>query len=378
MRKLKILHTNMHRGGWGGQPERILVISKFLSGWGHRVVLAVPRNSTLSKRARAAGLRVFDDLSFPRGFHPLTYLTELRKLKRLMESEEFDIVHTHGSQDTWCAAVAAKLAGIPLVVRTRHNLFPISPHLLNRWLYSRCINAVIGSSEAVRDEFRRNGLFDPESIAVIPPAVDTSRFDPSKWDGRAVRSELKIDANAPLVGMVARLAPEKGHRYFVEAAAIVLRVRPDVAFLIVGEGPMEEKIRDRVRGLGIERSVILTGMRDDVPSVLSALDIFATSTLTESFGVSIMEAMAMELPVVATRVGGVPGFVTDGETGLLVPPKDPEALAGAVLKLLSDGELAERIGKAARACVLQNFTQEKLARATEELYYRLLKERRLI
>jgi len=374
MLSMRILHTNMHRGGWGGQPNRILKICMHLRERGHSVTLAVPRGSTLSRRAHSEGLDVFDDLRFPRGFHPWIYFSEVQKLRRLIEEKGIRIVHTHGSQDTWAGVVAARLAHpSALVVRTRHNTNPVGTDVVHRWLYTRLIHRVIANSDAVREEFRRNKLVEPHRVETIFSAVDTRLFN-SSISGDGVRAALNIPSDVPLVGIVGRLDPKKGHQYFLEAAQKVCRHIPSTMFLVVGEGPLDKELRAYTRELRIEGKVIFTDLREDVPPILAALDVFAISSLKESFPTSILEAMAMERPVVATRVGSIESSVLDGITGYVVPPSDPGAMAEKIISLLHDRKTARTMGKAGRQLVMERFNEEIMAQKTEKVYIRLLEE----
>ncbi len=365
----------MHRGGWGGQPNRILRLCMHLRERGHHLTLAVPRGSTLSRRARREGLDVFDELRFPRGFHPLIYFIEVQKLRRLIEGKGIQIVHTHGSQDTWAGAVAARLAHpSALVVRTRHNTNPIGTDFVHRWLYTRMIHRVIANSDAVGEEFRRNKLVEPHRIETIFSAVDTRRFD-SSIQGDGVRAELNIPYHVPLVGIVGRLDPKKGHNYFLQAAQMINSRIPSARFLIVGEGPLEKELRALACNLDLERKVIFTDLREDIPQILAALDVFVISSIMESFPTSVLEALAMEKPVVATKVGGIVSSIVDGVMGYLVPPGAPEAMAEKIISLLQDRKTARAMGKAGRQLVMEKFNEKIMVQKTEKLYVRLLQEK---
>src|SRR3972149_7622212 len=180
MKKLRILLTNMHRGGWGGQPNVILTTAYKLTERGHFIMIAAPENSTLVNRAKTRSIPTFDSLQFPRGVH-LSILSEIRKIRNLLKKNEIDIIHTNGSQDTWTGAIAAKtLIKSVIVVRTRHNTFPIKNHFLNRYLYKALIDKLTVCSAGTIDCFKNftsSGIFKKEDISVIHACVDTEKFN---------------------------------------------------------------------------------------------------------------------------------------------------------------------------------------------------------
>jgi len=203
-------------------------------------------------------------------------------------------------------------------------------------------------------------------IITIPNGVDLVG-DASKRIGK-VRSSLNIPEEAPLIGIIARLEPEKGHQYFIGAAAEVLKVKPAARFLIVGEGSCYSHLRDQVKRLGLSESVIFTGQRDDVPELVTALDVVVLSSVREAQGLSLLEAMALAKPVVATRVGGIPEVVQHGESGLLVPPADSAALAGAILELLDDPARSALMGRRGQELVKEKFPLGQMISQIEAIY----------
>ncbi|MEN6627125.1 MAG: glycosyltransferase [Candidatus Sumerlaeia bacterium] len=375
-RRLKIFHINMHRH-WGGQPNRVLTESLGLRELGQEPWVAGPRGCLLVERARAAGLPTFEDVDLLRGFHPGSQWRDYQALKALFERERFDIIHTHGSQDSWLAMFAARaIRPRPALVRTRHNTFPVAAHMLNRWHW-RQFDWVITISPQVDELISIPTGFPRERITPIYSAPDPDRFFPREADPK-LRAELGIPEGVPVVGKVARLAPEKGHHLFLGAAAKVIKEFPEARFVCVGKGRSRAAIEALAKELGIERNVVLTGFREDVPDIVALFDIFTlTPTSGESLGTSILEGFCMEKPAIATEVGGTGESVRDGQTGFLIKAA-PEAtqidqLAEAMLKLLRDPELRTRMGQAGRAMVLEEFSPRNLATKCNEIYQRLAK-----
>lgn len=369
----------MHRH-WGGQPNRVLTESLGLRELGHEVWVSGPRGCLLVQRAQAAGLATFDDLDLLRGLHPVSQYRDYRALADLFARERFDIIHTHGSQDSWLSLFAARsITPQPILVRTRHNTFPVAGHALNKWQW-RQFDWVITISPQVNDLVSGPTGFPRDRITAIYSAPDPDRFFPREPDPK-IRAELGIPEGVPVIGKVARLAPEKGHHLFLRAAAFVLKEFPEARFVCVGKGRSRGDIEALARELGIERNVVLTGFREDVPDIVALFDIFVLSpTSGESLGTSILEGFCMEKPAIATEVGGTGESVRDGKTGYLIKPAPEEIqikkLAEAMLKLLRDPALRKQMGQAGRAMVLEEFSPRRLAGRCDEIYQRLAAERR--
>ncbi|MEQ8820215.1 MAG: glycosyltransferase family 4 protein [Sumerlaeia bacterium] len=372
---LRIFHINMHHK-WGGQPNRILTTALGLRARGHHVCVSGPKGAMLVERAGAQGLAAFDDLELHRGFRPASMWRDIKALEAHFRAEKYDVIDTHGSQDTWASAFALRRLAAgerPAFVRTRHNIFPVAKHPLNRWLYRQIDHVVTISPQVIP---LMEGLLPAEAFTAIYSAPDPKRFDVGDCRA-AVREELDVAADAEIVGVVARLAPEKGHRVLLDAAPAILEARPQVRFIFVGTGRSRPAIEEQAAALGIADRVILTGFREDVPRLLQAFDLFVLPPISgESLGTSILEAFLMERPVVATDVGGVRESVRDGETGRLVPAENPAALAEAILDQLSHPNRAKDWARAGKALVEAEFTPEMIGRKTEDVYRRVLAARR--
>ena len=367
---MRVLQSDMLRG-WCGETNRVLLESRLLVGAGHEVVVAAVRGSELAKRAERSGLRVFDRVYFSRGFKPLDYLTDLSRLRRLMESYRIDLVHVHGSQDSWTAGVAAKSLRRSLpVVRSKHNSFPVRRHYFNRVLYRDVFDHLVTISDGIRHLL--SGLVPESEITTIHSVPDLRRFRPDV-DGASVRRKLGIPSDSPVVGTVARLAPDKAVDDFLRAAGAVVRYYPNARFLAVGQGGERARLERMAEELGVSENVIFTGFRTDVPELVAAMDVFVLASVAcESLGTAALEAAAGGKPVVATDIAGVKEAVKDGETGFLVPMRAPDAIADKVCELLSDDELRSRMGRMGRAMAGTEFTEEGLLKGTIGVYERVL------
>lgn len=372
---LKVLQLNMHNE-WGGQPNRILTETRGLIARGHEVWVGGPRGCVLCERAKAVGATPYEELELRRGFWPRSIFRDVGHLKALIRAERFDIVHTHGSQDTWVAAVALSGPGSaadphPAFIRSRHNTFRVATHLANRWLY-RKIDWVITIAPQVDHLLTDDGLFDADRITAVYSAPDPERFSPRAGSDE-LRKELGIPEGVPVVGMVGRLAPEKGHSILIRAARDIVKKFPETRFLLVGKGRARDEIENLIAAAGLEKNFVLTGFRTDVPDLVALMDVFTLTPISgESLGTSILEGFCMEKPAVATQVGGTGESVRDDETGYLITP-GPEAeqarqVGEAITRLLGDAELRDRMGKAGRAMVLREFSPEMVAERTEQVY----------
>ncbi len=195
-------------------------------------------------------------------------------------------------------------------------------------------------------------------------------------DREKKRRELSIPPSAKVVGMVARLEAAKGHVYLLEAAREVLRVEPDALFVLVGRGHLREELEAVAARLGIGDHVVFTGFREDMLEIMATFDIFTLPSLWEGLGIVLLEAMAFRLPIVASRVGGITDVVVEGETGLLVPPRDPAALAAALVELLRDGEKRKAMGEKGYRRVAEEFRDETMNEEMLALYEKLFEKKR--
>lgn len=361
---MRILHLDTERT-WRGGEAQLLHLAEGLAGRGHVCIVAGPPASPLLKRAVEKGLRT-EGVSMPSEWSP----TAVWRIARILKRERMDVIHMHTSHACTLGGWAARLAGVPARVISRRVDFSVRPNPFRKLKYQWGVDRIVAISEGVRDVLIKDGL-DPGRIEVIRSGIDPRPFDPD-YPPSEPRKEFGIPDPSPVIGCVAHLADHKGHRYLVEAAVRVAAEIPDVRFLLVGEGELRPKIELQIKELNLERHVILTGFRNDVPRLLAAMDIVVMASHLEGLGTSLLDAMAMARPVVATRVGGIPEIVMDGITGRLVPPRDPAALAGALIDLIRRPAERTEMGRAGRERMLSSFSAEAMVAATESLYLKIL------
>jgi glycosyltransferase involved in cell wall biosynthesis len=245
--------------------------------------------------------------------------------------------------------------------------FHLKKNSFSRWKY-RQVDCFIAASEAIRQMLLDDGV--PERrTATVHEGIDLQHVEAAPRVN--VHEAFWLPHDAPVVGNVAALVPHKGHHHLIESARLVVRAVPDARFLILGEGELRDQLERQVRDHHLEKHVLLPGFRADVLGCLKGFDLFVMSSVTEGLGTSLLDAMACEKAIVATRVGGIPEVVDDGVTGLLVPARDHEAMAGAIVRLLRDRGLAARLAGAGLARVHQRFSVERMIAGTVAVYARL-------
>jgi len=332
-----------------------------LSRESFRPLLVCQPESQLAKKAEAQGIDV--ELVKIRGnIDPISVI----KFIRLFHRRKVNIVHTHSNADSWNAAIAAKLSsGRPTVVRTRHLSVPFN----NRLIYNFMADRVVTVGEAVRQFMIRKGI-RPQKVLTISSGVDVDRFNPEKVR-ETLRDKLGIPSDALVFGTAAIFRRNKGHRFLLEAASTILDRFPTAKLLLAGDGPQKGNLLQIIDEKHLQSSVVMPGFVEDMPRLLNSLDIFVFPSVEEAFPNAILEAMAMNKPVVATRVGGIPDILEDGETGYLVEPENSDAIADRVIKLLSNQQLRLEMGQKGRQVALEN-NQQIMIEKLERLYSGLM------
>ena len=347
----------------GGAERHVVDLATALRRKGYEVEVACSVADGLSKPLEEAGVSV----------RPLTGRLVKRRvsaayalgIRRLLGERRFDLVHAHIFASAAAAAIATLGSGIPLVV-TEHTEATWQTRLarwVSRWVYRRAERIIAVSTPIGRRLISRDGV-PPDLVTVISNAVipaseappDAPEALPDEW------------LEGPLVGVVARLQPEKGVANFLKAVARVSEVSPEARFLVVGDGPLREELLGLAERVGIRERVWFLGYRADARALVGLMDVLAVPSLTEGSPLIVLEAMAAGVPVVASAVGGIPDQVRHGEEGLLVPPDDPGALGDALGGLLRDLARAHRLGEAGRRRTENEFSHDALVRRIEGVY----------
>jgi glycosyltransferase involved in cell wall biosynthesis len=311
----------------------------------------------LEARARTAGLSVR-----PMAFHGDFSPGALAALARLVRETRPDIVHLHDPHAVSAGLAVSSLAPGFRKIASRRVDFPLRG-VWSRWKYGAC-RRVIAVSGAIAAQLERDGV-PRDRVRVVYEGVPDRSAPP---DGARALEELGVPPGAPVVGNVAALTGHKDHGTLIEAAALVRR-RTDAAwFVVVGEGELRGELEQKARALGVQDRLIFAGFREDVDRLLAAFSVFCLSSHMEGLGTSLLDAMAFGRPIVATAAGGIPEAVEDGMTGRVVPPRDPAALADALIDVLGDEPRRRAMGAAGRRRYEERFTADRMVEQTLAIY----------
>ncbi len=361
-----------HDLGIGGLPRVVVTLARTIDRDRFEPsVLCMNAAGPLAEELEADGIPV---LTVPSPRHP-DYLAALRVF-RILKRNRIDVLHTHNTQPFLEAGFAGVLAGVKTLVHTDHGReWPdLRRYMWGERFMSRFAYRVVGVSEETAAQLVEFEKIDPSRVVTIRNGIDPRPFDRAP-DRLCARRGLAIPERAHVICTIARFEPEKGVDLLIDALPAIARAVPDLTCLIVGYGALENQLRTRVVDLGIESRVRFLGPRQDVAEILSAADCYVLPSRREGLPMTILEAMAASLPVVATRVGGIPRAVTDGRTGALVDPESPEALASALVGLLEAPSRRRTYGIEARKRFDEDFSAGSMTRQYEQLYLRGLSAR---
>jgi len=359
---------------WRGGEQQLLYTLEGLREHNVPAILLAQPGSPLLERARAAGL---DARAFP--IRSEMDIAAARQLGRLLRDEQFDLMHCHTPHAHAIALLARWFTSanrvpklvvarrVDFAIRRRNDFLGLGPRKYNR------ADRIIAVSKAVRDILVRDGV-TPDRIAVVYEGIDVARIERAADRTQEICASLGIREGERIVANVAALTAHKGQRYLVAAVPAIRAACPSARVVIFGEGELREELQTQARELHLGDGLIFAGFRppEEIPSILKAADVFVMSSVEEGLGTSLFDAMAAGAPIVATRAGGIPEIVRDGETGLLVPTRDSAALAEAIVRVLNDAALARRLANAAGALVRREGTKERMVGETITVYREVL------
>jgi glycosyltransferase involved in cell wall biosynthesis len=346
---------------WRGGQNQVLLTVLGLRALGHRAMLVAHPVGELRRRAEE-GLEL---VPLAPG-HELD-LKAAWRLSRVVQRVGPDIVHAHDPHGVAMASMALSMVTrtkVPRLVASRRVDFRLKRNSFSRWKY-RQVDRFIASSNAIRDLLIADGI-PAERVVTVYEGIDVDRI--ARIEPVKLHAAFFLPHNAPIVGNVAALVPHKGQRHLVDAVPQVLTRVADARVVILGEGPLRAELEHRVKQLRLEKHVLLPGFRDDVLACIKAFDIFVMSSETEGLGTSLLDAMAAGKACVGTNAGGIPEAVVDGQTGLIVEPRDPAALAAAIVRLLKSPALRGEMGTAGLARARAMFSVETMVAGTLEAY----------
>jgi glycosyltransferase involved in cell wall biosynthesis len=368
----------------GGAQENTMFTASMLDKRRFQVeVLSGPQTGSegsLIKEVRQRGIPLTILPELLRQVSPKEDLLALWKLYRLMRKQRYTIVHTHSSKAGILGRLAARLAGVPIIIHTVHGwsfhdyMSPVVRKiyiLLERWMATFTDRLVVVARPDIEKGLQAR-IGRPDQYRLIRSAIPLDEFEPGSIDRLAVRRELGLPEEAVVIGNVGRFSEQKNPLDWVNAAAIVGRGNPQVYFLLVGDGPMRPQVEARLEAEGMAQQTVLTGLRRDVPRLMAAMDIFLLTSLWEGLPRVIPQAMSMGLPVIANRADGTLEAIQQGETGYLCSPGDIRQMADFCLDLVEHPEKRQAMGMKGRLIARQEFDLQQMIRQIEELYEEIL------
>ena len=311
------------------------------------------------------GLNVFH---LPQKRNGTDYFSFVRVAK-ILKREKVDVIHTHNILPFTDGTIGGMIAGVRRIVHTDHaRSFPDKKrYMFAEWLMSQFAHKVVGVSEHTTENLIRFEKISRSKTMTIVNGIDGSKYD-IVIDKDKKRRELGLKETGPIIGACVRLTEQKGISYLLEAVKRVKPQFPDISVVIAGEGPLERTLVQQGRDSGIDRDVFFIGPRSDVPEILKLLDIYVLPSIWEGLPMILLEALAAECPIIASRVGGVPGIIQHGVNGSIVEPKDPEALAAEIIRVLKDRRLRDQYTSKGLRVFREKYTVEVMTRKYESLY----------
>jgi glycosyltransferase involved in cell wall biosynthesis len=308
-------------------------------------------------------------------------LKRLVEIRKIINEEIVDIVHSQGARSDFTARLVSFSGKRPKIISTVAmpvlgfdvSVFKKMTYYCADWITSPLVDRYLVVSKILKNHLTIHYPISPSRIEVIYNGIEVDQYRSDEALKCAWRNKNGFQKNDMLIVAIGRLVWQKGFEYLIECVSEIARTYPDVKILIVGDGPLRQRLEALSKELGVRDNVIFAGFRSDIKEILSAIDILVIPSILEGFPMITLEAMAMAKPIIATNIDGITEQIADGVNGILVPPKDPSALAKAVMQVLNDKELARTMGLVAREKVEQEFSVEKMVSETEKVYLSLLR-----
>ncbi len=353
---MNILFLNsIGRDKFGGGEKWMIKAAKGLSDRGHHVILASRKQSRIVEAAKHLGIRT-EIIEIHGDFSPL----KTWQIAKFLKKEAIDILICNLNKDVRVAGLAARLIKKPVVL-ARHGIQLAGNKWRHKLTLTNLADGIITNSKTIKQAYKEYGWFDDNFVRVIYNGIEP-KIGIEPFDFKKQFSHKKVIFSA------GRLAEQKGFNYFIDAASILMQERQDLAFVIMGEGKLKAELQDLIQQKGIEKSFRIWDYKPNIDPYLKGSDLFVLASLYEGMPNVVMEAMAVGKPVVATDVNGARELMVDGQTGLIVPPKDPQALVGAIQILLDDPAQSQKFGNNGMERVRQEFTIERMVRHLEDYF----------
>jgi glycosyltransferase involved in cell wall biosynthesis len=361
MRDMKVLHVEMGRYLYGG-ARQVAYLLDGLAKYPGEHILVCAEGAEIAEAIENPAVRIY----------PLAMRGDLdpgfmSRLRRVIRAERPDLLHAHSRRGELLTALAGRLENLPMIYSRRVDN---PPRWLDRHLKFPLFGKIIAISEGIRGALLQVGV-SGEQVTCVPSAVDTERYRP-ECEGEWFLREFSLESKQPVLAVIAQLIERKGHAVLFDALPAVLSRHADLQVMVFGQGPLESRLRQAVRQRGLERCVRFEGFRADLDRIIPCLDLIVHPAFMEGLGVSLLEAAACGMPIIASRVGGIPEAVRHGLNGYLVEPGDSKAIAGAINDLLDCPEKRREFGRAGRKIVLERFSIQRMVEGNYRVYQSLL------
>lgn len=386
MSKIKVLHiiTRLDKGG--SASSTLLIISGLNKDRFNVTLISGCTNDPDGEIANFIAQKNLNYILIPDLTREIRLLKDIKAFFRIyhfIKEEKFDIVHTSTSKAGILGRWAAKLAGVKLIVYSpQGHIFygyygwgKTKLFIYLEKLTGLITDRIITLTQRGKEEHLNYKIAKPNKFVPIYDGIEIEMFSNFQIDIIKEKEKWGIPSDAPVIGTVTRLEPVKGNQYFIASFPQIIKIFPQLKVFIVGDGNEREKLKHYVRKLGLSENVIFTGQCKDIRGIVSIFDIFVLPSLNEGMGVCLLEAQALGVPVVATKVGGIPEVVKDGITGILIPARNPKAMSEAIINLLKNKSLRKNMSEEGRKWIDNRFSAESMVEKISDLYEELIKEK---
>ncbi|MCX7927448.1 MAG: glycosyltransferase family 4 protein [Candidatus Omnitrophica bacterium] len=375
--KLALVITRMD---WAGSADIFRILASNLSLRQYQITCIIGKTNYPTEKTKRFLESYKNKIIFlpqlVRDIRPLYDIIALIRLWCIFRKNRFDIVHTHTAKAGVLGRLAAFLAGVRIIVHTPHghnfygyyNRFICWLIILVEKIFAFFTTKLVVLTELEKHDYLRWAIFPKEKIVVVPTVVEINKQNSDESARQKARDFLGLTSNQLVVGFVGRFEPIKGLTYLLEAAKRILTERKDVVFILIGDGSLRENLRQEVRRIKLENNIRFFGWREDAQELMAAFDVLVLPSLNEAVGLVLLEAQAQAVPVIATKVGGIPEVVKDRQSGILVSPKDSRALSEAIEELLDSEQKRRRYGEYGKVFIKNKFGKENFIMNMEKVY----------
>lgn len=376
MDRINVLHIGVG-GDVGGGESILLLLADIINKEKYNLLFVSSQQKTFVNELRRRNLETLI-VNMESKFN----IRALFQIRDFIKAKEIKIIHTHGPRGSFYGRLAARWAGVPIIISTVHvSLYDYPVCRLKKGIYimldrftARFCDRIICVAKALADNLIYKSKINPDKVLVIHNGIDLDRFN-KIGDAFNLLKELNINVEDKRIGIIGRLSCEKGHIYLLKAVAELRKIFPNLKCLIVGDGLLRKELERISERLEISKNCIFTGTMHNIPEVLSILDGLVLPSISEGFPMILLEAMAARCPIVATRIGGIPELIENGKTGILVEPRDHQALARAIEELLQNKEKTKEMTSMARLMVEKEFIAEGMVKKIEGVYENLVRDK---